>query len=87
VAFQRPDLKRKRPKRIEAVAAVLIVLLGHADMRTIEIYLHVDPSEKLAAMEGVLPPSLRRGRFRTLYALITSLQLFKDDHRPPLAPT
>jgi integrase/recombinase XerD len=37
--------------------------LGHADVRTTEIYLRVDPSEKLEAVEAVLPPSLRRGKF------------------------
>jgi integrase/recombinase XerD len=48
--------------------------LGHADVRTTEIYLRVDPSEKLEAMEAVLPPELRRGRFKAPDALIASLQ-------------
>ena len=48
--------------------------LGHADTRTTEVYLRVDPSEKLEAMEMVLPPSLRRGRFKVADALIASLQ-------------
>ena len=48
--------------------------LGHSDMRTTEIYLRVDPSEKLEAMEAVLPPSLRRGRFKAPDALIASLR-------------
>jgi site-specific recombinase XerD len=48
--------------------------LGHSDIRTTEIYLRVDPSEKLEAMEAVLPPSLRRGRFKAPDALIASLQ-------------
>ncbi len=48
--------------------------LGHADIRTTEIYLRVDPSEKLEAMEKVLPPALRRGRFKAPDALIASLQ-------------
>ena len=48
--------------------------LGHADTRTTEVYLRVDPSEKLEAMEMVLPPSLRRGRFKVTDALIASLQ-------------
>ncbi len=47
--------------------------LGHADMRTTEAYLRVDPSEKLEAVEAVLPPSLRRGRFKAPDALIASL--------------
>jgi integrase/recombinase XerD len=48
--------------------------LGHSDMRTTEIYLRVDPSEKLEAMEAILPPHLRRGRFKAPDALIASLQ-------------
>jgi integrase/recombinase XerD len=47
--------------------------LGHADIRTTEIYLRVDPSEKLEAMEAVLPLNLRRGRFKAPDALIASL--------------
>ena len=53
--------------------------LGHADIRTTEVYLRMDPSEKLEAIEAieaieaVLPPALRRGRFRAPDALIASL--------------
>ncbi len=56
--------------------------LGHADVRTTEIYLRVDPSEKLEAMETVLPPGLRRGRFKAPDRLIASLQAGDDaEHR------
>ena len=47
--------------------------LGHADIRTTEIYLRVDPSEKLEAVEAVVPLALRRGRFKAPDALIASL--------------
>jgi integrase/recombinase XerD len=47
--------------------------LGHADIRTTEIYLRVDPSEKLEAVEAVVPLGLRRGRFKVPDALIASL--------------
>jgi integrase/recombinase XerD len=47
--------------------------LGHADVRTTELYLRVDPTEKLEAVEAVLPPGLRRGRFKAPDALIASL--------------
>jgi len=47
--------------------------LGHADVRTTEIYLRVDPTEKLEAIEAVLPLGLRRGRFKAPDALIASL--------------
>ena len=47
--------------------------LGHADIRTTEVYLRMDPSEKLEAVEAVVPPELRRGRFKVPDALIASL--------------
>ena len=47
--------------------------LGHADIRTTEIYLRIDPSEKLEAVEAMIPPALRRGRFKAPDALIASL--------------
>jgi len=47
--------------------------LGHADMKTTQVYLQADPTEKLDAIESVIPPSLRRGRFRAPDKLIASL--------------
>jgi integrase/recombinase XerD len=47
--------------------------LGHSQVRTTEIYLRVDPTEKLEAIEAILPPGLRRGKFRPPDALIASL--------------
>ncbi len=47
--------------------------LGHADIRTTEVYLRMDPSEELEAVEAVVPPELRRGRFKAPDALIASL--------------
>ncbi len=47
--------------------------LGHADIRTTEIYLRVDPSEKLEAVEAVKPLGLRNGRFKIPDKLIASL--------------
>jgi integrase/recombinase XerD len=47
--------------------------LGHADVRTTEVYLRIDPSEKLDAMEATVLPTLRRGRFKAPDALIASL--------------
>ncbi|MER8595303.1 integrase [Mesorhizobium sp. M1182] len=49
--------------------------LGHADIRTTEVYLHMDPSEnlELETVEVIVPPELRRGRFRAPFALIASL--------------
>ena len=47
--------------------------LGHASVQTTEIYLRADPTEKLAAIEKLLPPTLRRGRFRAPDKLLASL--------------
>lgn len=48
--------------------------LGHADMQTTEVYLRADPTEKLAALEAVVPPSLRRGQFSVPDRLIAALK-------------
>ena len=55
--------------------------LGHADIRTTEVYLRMDPAEKLEAVEAVVPPVLRRGRFKAPDALIASLI---DASPPPI---
>lgn len=47
--------------------------LGHADVRTTETYLRMDASQKLEAIESVVPPSLRPGRFKPPDALIAML--------------
>lgn len=38
--------------------------LGHSSLKSTEIYLRADPTEKLNANESTLPPKLRRGIFR-----------------------
>ena len=48
--------------------------LGHADMQTTEVYLRADPTDKIAALEAVVPPTLRRGAFTVPDKLIASLQ-------------
>ena len=47
--------------------------LGHTHMETTEMYTRVDPSVKLEALESVMPPTLRSGRFKTTDKLIASL--------------
>ncbi len=47
--------------------------LGHSDLTTTEVYVRADPTEKLEAIEAVMPPSLRKGKFRPpdkLFALL-----------------
>jgi len=48
--------------------------LGHAHMQTTEIYTRVDPSVKLEALESVVLPELRSGRFKATDKLIASLR-------------
>lgn len=47
--------------------------LGHANIKTTEAYLRADPSQKLETIDSVVPPSLRRGRFRVPDKLIALL--------------
>jgi site-specific recombinase XerD len=47
--------------------------LGHANIKTTEAYLRADPTQKLEAIDSVVPPSLRRGRFRVPDKLIALL--------------
>ncbi len=48
--------------------------LGHSDLATTEIYVRADPTEKLEAIEAVVPPSLRKGKFRAPDKLIALLK-------------
>ena len=50
--------------------------LGHADTKSTEIYLRADPTEKLAALQAGVPPTLKAGRFRAPDRLLAML------HRP-----
>jgi integrase len=48
--------------------------LGHESIQSTEAYLRADPSQKREMLEAVLPPSLRRGRFRPADKLIASFR-------------
>jgi len=48
--------------------------LGHSNLATTEVYVRADPTEKLEAIEAVVPPSLRKGRFRPPDRLLTLLK-------------
>jgi len=43
-------------------------------MQTTEMYTRADPTVKLEALESVIPPKLRTGRFKATDKLIASLQ-------------
>jgi integrase/recombinase XerD len=47
--------------------------LGHAHIQTTEMYTRADPSVKLEAIEAVIAPKLRSGRFKATDQLIASL--------------
>ena len=48
--------------------------LGHSDLATTEIYTRADPSEKLEAINAIVPPQLRRGSFRPSDKVIAMLR-------------
>lgn len=48
--------------------------LGHSSMETTEIYTRADPSVKLEALESVIAPKLRTGRFKAADQLIAMLK-------------
>ena len=75
-AAQRAGLsKRVHPHTLRHTCAMVVLQatqdirkvslwLGHSNLTTTEIYVLADPTEKPEAIEAVVPPSLRRGKFR-----------------------
>lgn len=58
--------------------------LGHSNLKSTEIYLRADPTEKLQAIEKALPPELRRGVFQVedkLIAWLAGEKLSGVNHR------
>lgn len=47
--------------------------LGHASIKSTEVYLRADPTEKLEALEAGVAPSLRRGQFKAPDRLLAML--------------
>lgn len=47
--------------------------LGHASVKSTEIYLRADPTEKLDALNAGVAPKLRRGRFQVPDQLLAML--------------
>jgi integrase/recombinase XerD len=48
--------------------------LGHTNLATTEVYTRADPTEKLEAIEAILPPHLRKGSFKPPNRLIALLK-------------
>lgn len=65
--------------------------LGHSNLKSTEIYLRADPTEKLNAIESALPPNLRGGVFHVedrLIAWLSGTTISGVDPRPePVATT
>lgn len=55
--------------------------LGHASLQSTEIYLRADPTEKLEALAAVMPPTLKRGRFKAPDKLLAMLKSPKKSSR------
>jgi site-specific recombinase XerD len=86
-ARQQPGLARKRvsPHVLRHTCAMIILQatqdirkvslwLGHANLTSTEVYTRGDPTEKLDAVEAIVPPHLRRGVFQPSDKLIALLQ-------------
>ena len=82
----RLDKKRISPHVLRHTCAMIILQatqdirkvslwLGHATLTTTEVYTRGDPTEKLDAMESIVPPHLRRGAFQPSDKLIALLKL------------
>ena len=48
--------------------------LGHSNLATTEVYTRADPTEKLEAIEAIVPPHLRKGSFKPPDRLIALLK-------------
>lgn len=48
--------------------------LGHSNLATTAVYTRADPTEKLEAIEAIIPPHLRRGSFRPPDKLLALLK-------------
>lgn len=48
--------------------------LGHADLKSTEIYLRAEPAEKLETLMATVPPALRGGKFRAPDKLLAMLR-------------
>jgi len=82
-----PSLSKKRvsPHVLRHACAMIILQatqdirkvalwLGHSNLATSEIYTRADPSEKLEAIEQIVPPHLRKGTFRPPDKLLAMLK-------------
>jgi integrase/recombinase XerD len=84
---QCPQLRKKRvsPHVLRHTCAMIVLQatqdirkvslwLGHSQLATTEVYTRGDPSEKLEAIEAIVPPHLRKGSFRPPDKLMAMLR-------------
>ncbi len=84
---EHPGLKKKRvsPHVLRHTCAMIVLQAtgdirkvsqwpGHATLTTTEVYTRGDPTEKLDAMEAIVPPHLRRGTFQPNDKLLALLK-------------
>jgi integrase/recombinase XerD len=82
-----PSLMRKQlsPHMLRHTCAMIVLQatqdirkvslwLGHSNLATTEVYTRADPTEKLEALDAIVPPHLRRGSFRPPDKLIALLK-------------
>lgn len=82
-----PSMSRKRisPHVLRHTCAMIVLQatndirkvslwLGHSDLATTEIYTRADPTEKLEAINAIVPPHLRKGSFRPTDKVIAMLK-------------
>jgi integrase/recombinase XerD len=82
-----PSLSKKRisPHALRRTCAMIVLQatrdirkvslwLGHSNLSTTEVYTRADPTEKLEAIEAIVPPHLRKGSFRPPDKLIALLK-------------
>lgn len=82
-----PSLSKKRisPHALRRTCAMIVLRatqdirkvslwLGHSNLSTTEVYTRADPTEKLEAIEAIVPPHLRKGSFRPPDKLIALLK-------------
>ena len=48
--------------------------LGHSNLATTQVHTRGDPTEKLEAIEAIVPPHLRKGSFKPPDSLIALLK-------------
>ncbi len=86
-ARDKPSLKKKRvsPHVLRHTCAMIVLQatgdirkvslwLGHATLTTTEVYTRGDPTEKLDAIEAIVPPHLQRGTFQPTDKLLALLR-------------